>query len=131
MKTFILLVIGAIIGLVGYHYYQRFQHPTLAQQAGAAADATKETAGSFKDTVVAKSKQVGETMDDARITTVIKGKYTLDKDLSVFAISVSCTDGKVLLTGTVASDELAARAARLARETGGVVGVNAQLVVKN
>lgn len=131
MKTFILLVIGAIIGLVGYRYYQRTQHPTLTQQAGAAADATKTKAGDFKDAVVEKSKQVGETMDDARITTVIKGKYALDKDLSMLAISVSCTDGNVKLTGTVASDELAARAARLARETSGVHGVNAQLTVKN
>lgn len=131
MKTFIVLVIGALLGVVGYQYYQRTQHPTLSQQAESAADATKHKAGDLKDTVVEKSKQVGETMDDARITTVIKGKYALDKDLSMLAISVSCTDGKVNLTGTVASDELAARAARLARETSGVTGVNAQLTVKN
>jgi osmotically-inducible protein OsmY len=131
MKTFIILVIGVLLGVVGYQYYQRTQHPTLSQKAEAAADATKHKAGDFKDVVVEKSKQVGETMDDARITTVIKGKYALDKELSMLAISVSCTDGKVSLTGTVASEELAARAARLARETGGVTGVNSQLTVKN
>jgi osmotically-inducible protein OsmY len=131
MKTFIILVIGALLGVLGYHYYQRTQHPTLTQRAGAAADATKSKAGDLKDVVVEKSKQVGETMDDARITTVIKGKYALDKELSALAISVSCTDGKVSLTGTVASDELVARAVRLARETGGVASVNSRLVVKN
>jgi osmotically-inducible protein OsmY len=131
MKSFIIFVIGLILGVVGYQYYQRTQHPTLSQQAGDAADATKEKAGELKDTVVEKSKQVGETMDDARITTVIKGKYALDKQLSMLAISVSCTDGNVSLTGTVASEELAARAARLARETSGVKGVNAQLTVKS
>lgn len=130
MKTIIILLIGAIIGIAGYQYYQRTQHPTVSQRADAAVDTTKDKAGEFKDAVVEKSKQVGETMDDTRITAAIKGKYVLDKDLSVFAISVSCTDGHVSLKGTVASEALAARAARLARETGGVVGVNSQLVVK-
>lgn len=131
MKTFILLLIGAILGIAGYHYYQRTYHPTLAQRADAAADTTKDKAGDFKDAVVEKSKKVGETMDDARITTAIKGKYIIDKDLSALAISVSCKDGHVLLTGSVASEELGARAARLARETSGVVGVTSRLVVKN
>jgi len=131
MKLFIILLIGVIIGIAGYRYYQRSQHPTVAQQAGAAVDTTKEKAGDFKDAVVEKSRKVGDTMDDTRITAAIKGKYLLDRDLSVLAISVSCTNGQVSLAGTVSSEALAARAARLARETSGVTGVNAQLVVKN
>lgn len=130
MKGFLIFLVGAIVGIAGYQYYQRTQHPTLSQRAGDVADTTKEKAGDFKDTVVEKSKAVGEKMDDARIVTAIKGKYVLDKDLSALAISVSCRDGHVTLTGTVASDALAVRAARLARETSGVTGVSTQLTVK-
>ncbi len=130
MKILILLLLGAVLGIAGYQYYQRTQHPSLTQRTDAAVDTTKEKATELKDTVVEQSKKVGSTMDDARITTAIKGKYLLDKDLSTLAISVSCTNGHVALKGTVASDELALRAARLASETSGVTGVSSQLVVK-
>lgn len=125
------LLIGAVLGIVAYRYYERSRHPTVEQRADQAVDATKEKAGDIKDAVVKQSKKVGVTLDDAWITSTIKGKYVLDKDLSVFAISVSCTKGHVSLSGTVASEALAKRAASLARETDGVVGVSSQLVVKN
>ncbi|MES1166852.1 MAG: BON domain-containing protein [Pseudomonadota bacterium] len=130
MKILIVLLIVAVLGIAGYQYYQRTQHPTLAQRTGDAVDTTKEKAGELKETVVEQSKKVGETMDDARITTAIKGKYLLDKDLSTLAISVSCTNGHVSLKGTVASEEFGRRAVRLAQETSGVSGVSSQLVVK-
>jgi len=131
MKIIILLLLGAVLGIAGYQYYQRTQHPTLAQRTDDVVDATKEKSTALKDTVVVESKKVGETMDDTRITTEIKGKYLLDKELSVLAISVSCTHGHVSLKGTVVSGELAARAVRLAGETSGVLGVNSQIVVKS
>jgi osmotically-inducible protein OsmY len=131
MKTFLILLVGVILGVLGYQYYQRTQHPTLAQRTGDVVDTTKEKAGELKDKVVEQSRTVGERVDDARIITAIKGKYVIDKDLSVLAISVSCTDGKVVLTGTVDSDALVAKAAKLARETSGVVGVSNRLTVRN
>src|SRR6187551_2557807 len=106
MKKLVLLLIGAVLGIVAYRYYQRSQHPTMEQRADAAVSATKDKAGDLKHVVVEQSKKVGETMDDAWITSTIKGKYVLDNDLSVFAISVSCTDGHVSLSGKVASAAL-------------------------
>ena len=131
MKSFLILLLGAALGIGGYLYYQRTQHPTIKQRASDAVDVTKEKAGEIKDTVVEKSRTVGERVDDARIITAIKGKYVLDKDLSVLAISVSCKDGMVVLSGTAASDELVGRAVRLAGETSGVKNVASQLTVKN
>ncbi len=131
MKTFLILLVGAALGIGGYLYYQRTHHPTLTQRADDAAGTTREKAGEIKDTVVEKSKAVGERMDDARIITAIKGKYVLDKDLSVLAISVSCKDGNVTLTGTAASPELVLRAQRLASETSGVKNVSSKLTVKD
>ena len=131
MKTFLILLIGAALGIAGYMYYQRTQHPTLTQRAGDIGETTREKAGEIKDTVVEKSRAVGERVDDARIVTAIKGKYVLDKDLSALAISVSCKDGNVVLTGSAASDQLIARATQLARDTSGVKSVASQLMVRN
>ena len=131
MKTLFILLLGAALGIGGYMYYQRTQHPTVGQRVGDAAETTKEAAGEIKDKVVEKSKTVGEHIDDARIITAIKGKYVLEKDLSALAISVSCQDGFVTLSGSAGSDLLIAKARRLAGETSGVKGVSAQLTVKN
>ena len=131
MKTFLVLLFGAALGIGGYMYYQRTQHPNLKQRASDAVDVTKEKAGEIKDAVVDKSHGVGERVDDARIITTIKGKYVLDKDLSALAISVSCKDGNVILTGSADSAELILRAQRLASETSGVRNVASQLTVKN
>ena len=157
MKTaFFCLLIGAIAGVVGWRYYERTQHPTLSQRAGDLADKTREVATDAKDAVAnkaedlkltpeeikaelaktgrvvrSKARSVGEIIDDARIITVIKGKYVVDSDLSVFAISIECHDGNVNLTGSVTSAEHVVRAVTLAMHTYGVHNVVSQLEVKN
>ena len=131
MKTLLVLLIGAILGIAGYQYYLRNERPTVSQRAGDIADSTRHKAVDVKDTVVEKSKEVGEKMDDARIIGLIKGKYLLDKDLSVLAISVSCTDGQVILAGTAETAGLVARAVQLARDTSGVTRITSQLKVRN
>ena len=131
MKTFLILLFGAILGIAGYQYYLRTQYPTVSQRAGDLADATRNKAVNVKDTVAEKSREVGEKMDDTRITGIIKGKYLLDKDLSVLAISVSCTDGHVTLSGSAETSVLVKRAVELARDTNGVTRVTSQLKVKS
>jgi hyperosmotically inducible periplasmic protein len=131
MKTLIILLLGAILGVLGYQYYQRTQHPTLSQRAGDVADKTRDTAGDLKDTVVEKSRAAGEKLDDARIVAAIKGKFVMEKDLPALAISVASTDGHVTLTGTLESEALILRAVKIARETGGVTDVSSKLKVRN
>lgn len=81
------------------------------------------------DTLKAKARVAGDRIDDARIITVIKSKFALDKDIAAGAIDVSCQDGRVVLAGTVASQELADRALQQAQATDGVQTVVSQLVV--
>jgi len=157
MKTAVFfLLIGAILGAVGWRYYQRTQNPTIGQRMDAVADKTREVADNTKDAVAgkaedwklspenikeelgrtgrvvrSKAKVVGERMDDARIVAVIKGKYVVDSNLSALAITVECRDGAVKLSGSATSPENIARAIRLALETSGVHNVASQLVVKN
>ncbi len=156
MKTVFILLIGAVLGIVGWRYYQRTENPTMGQRMEHLADKTREAAGDTKDAIAgkaedwnltpesirdelaktgrvmrSKARDVGDRLDDARIVAVIKGKYIVEKELSAFAINVDCRDGAVSLTGSVTSVEHIVRAVTLALQTGGVHDVVSQLVVKN
>ncbi len=67
---------------------------------------------------------MGEAASDAtldtRATAAIKTKLAADADLSALSISVTTTEGRVTLSGTVASPELIGKAIALALETEGV-----------
>ena len=157
MKTAIFcLLIGAVLGILGWRYYQRAHNPTFGQRVENVTDQARTAAGDASAVVAdkaedwkltpenikeellrtgrvvrSKAKAVGERLDDVRIIAVIKGKYVVEKDLSTFAINVDCRDGAVKLTGSVTSFEHIARAVTLALQTGGVHTVVSQLVVKN
>ena len=80
-----------------------------------------------------KAEATGATIatatTNARIITVIKAKYAIDKELSVRAIEVDCEGGQVTLNGTVANTALVAKAVAIALDTDGVVHVIAKLTV--
>ena len=67
---------------------------------------------------------------DAAITTKIKAKYAIERDLSVFGISVNTTDGRVTLAGNVTSHQQIGKAMLIALETDGVREVNSTLQMK-
>jgi osmotically-inducible protein OsmY len=137
-----------VIGIAVYFITNRAPSP-LARRSGefaaAPATASRDTAARPNSGVTAndvragvanagttlqeKARVAGERIDDARVITVIKGKFALDKDLSAGAISVSCQDGRVVLDGTVPSEELAQRAVQQAQATSGVVDVTSHLTV--
>jgi hyperosmotically inducible periplasmic protein len=81
-----------------------------------------------------KARDVGETVADAaadaRITAEIKRRLAADPELSAFTVSVSTTDGRVTLSGSVSSPELVGKAILLAMETEGVREVVSTLQVK-
>jgi hypothetical protein len=74
-----------------------------------------------------KAAVAGGKIADARIVTVIKSKYVLDRELSALDINVDCTEGKVTLTGALASVDLVSKATLLAMDTDGVVHVTSNL----
>jgi BON domain len=73
---------------------------------------------------------VASSSSDTAITAKIKAKYALERDLSVFGISVNTTDGRVTLAGNVTSHAQIGRAMLIALETDGVREVNSTLQVK-
>jgi len=75
-------------------------------------------------------QQVADAASDARAVTAIKAKYAADPDLSVWAISVSCDQGHVALSGTVPTSEGVGKAIALALESSGVQDVTSTLQIK-
>ena len=123
--------------------------------AGTAATKTRDTAVEMKDAVAekfsewhlssdeiktdlqrtgqvvrAKAAVAGDKISDARIVTVVKAKFLLDRHLSALDINVDCTAGEVTLHGTVAAHEFIGRAVVLALETDGVRTVVSKLTVE-
>jgi len=68
---------------------------------------------------------------DSAITTKIKSKYVADSIVSAFDVSVHTYEGIVTLTGTVGSFVARDQADKLAKETGGVISVNNQVLVED
>ena len=132
---------------------------SLSERAENAAEKTKDAAVDAKDAIAAKlnewkltpsdikadlqnsgrvvrnktvaaGEKVGGTIDNARLVTVINGKYLTDGDLSSRKINVDAKDGIVTLTGAVPSLELAGRALLLALDTDGVSQVVGVLTIE-
>jgi len=76
-------------------------------------------------------EKVADATSDARAVTEIKAKYAMDKTLSVWNISVDCSQGHVALSGTVSSPDDVGRAVALALEADGVRDVTSTITVKS
>ncbi len=73
----------------------------------------------------------GQYVDDAGITSKIKGDYVADDRVSASAVSVETMNGTVLLSGFVKSAAEKARAEEIARSVKGVKSVKNAIVVRN
>lgn len=81
-----------------------------------------------------KAQDIGDkaadAASDARAVAEIKAKYAKDSTLSAWDISVSCQQGHVKLSGTVASPDDIGKAMALALDTDGVRDATSTLTVK-
>jgi len=104
----------------------------------------QETAGSVFASTGASIRQAGDdtagaaksayaetvtAVDDTMITTKVKAAFASGKDIRSGDIHVTTTAGVVTLAGPVQTSHIAARAGDIARNTGGVRGVNNDLQV--
>lgn len=94
-----------------------------------AADSQGAVSG-MGDTLERKTDQAGQAIDDAAVTTTIKGKYLVDDTLKGLDISVDTVQGVVTLTGPVQSDTAKELATQIAQGVEGVVRVDNQLTVQ-
>jgi len=146
MKDFFIgLLVGVFLTIGTGWYFVVARHDPRVNHAWDVLDA-KMTAwhlhsGDIRDELDQTGKvlrreavEFGATMTsaaaDAAITGKIKAKYAIDRDLSVFGISVNTTDGRVTLAGNVSSHQQIGKAMLIALETDGVREVNSTLQVK-
>lgn len=154
MKTLLILIIGAVIGVGVYMFMKepdtgRGLERTgdkIAEGAEAVKDKWHENVGEL-DTdrikedmektgkvIRKKAEQAGAAISDAaadgRITAEIKAKLAVERDLSALKISVDTTGGVVTLAGTVSSIGAVQKAMNLALSVEGVTQVISTLQVK-
>lgn len=157
MKDFFVgLIVGAVLMAATGWYFVTVRHwPTVRHAQDTTANTLRQTA----DTVEAKlviwhltaadieeelsktgkvvrrqmrelGSSVADATADARISAQIKGKLALNKELSAKSITVSTTDNRVTLSGSVTNAKLIGKAVALALETDGVREVSSTLKVK-
>jgi osmotically-inducible protein OsmY len=80
--------------------------------------------------LAACGKTVGETIDDATITTRVKTSLLNDPDVGGLRIDVDTFKGIVTLSGRVKSKEEETKAVALARKIGGVTDVKSTLSIQ-
>lgn len=129
MKRVLALLVVVLLAATGWYFYRK-NEARLEQRAAAAAAQTREVAAAAGGQAASSARQLGDLLRDASIVMRIKLKHLIDPDLSVLAINVDCTDGRVNLTGSAKTPGQVQRAVRLARETGGVSDVTSELTVR-
>ena len=80
--------------------------------------------------LVACGKSVGDTIDDATITTRVKTALLNDPDVGGLRIDVDTFKGVVTLSGRVKTKDEEAKATALARKISGVTDVKSTLQVQ-
>jgi hyperosmotically inducible protein len=80
--------------------------------------------------LTACGKSVGETIDDATITTRVKTSLLNDPEVGGLRIDVDTFKGVVTLSGRVKTKDEEAKALALARKIGGVAEVKSTLQVQ-
>ncbi len=154
MKTLFVLFLGAALGIAAYLYFREPQNKPTMEQAG---DKVSEGADKLKKkwnekvpsmntddirdelsksgrVVRKKASEAGAAIADAAadssVTTEVKSKLALDKELSAVKISVNTTKGVVTLSGSVSSHELIKKAMDIALEPQGASEVISTLQVE-
>ena len=80
--------------------------------------------------VTRDQESVGEYVDDATLTTRVKGKFAADPTVSAMSISVETMKGVVQLSGFAKNTDERVMAEKLARATSGVKGVRNDIAVR-
>ena len=101
------------------------------QDAGnTAANTVDNAANNTANATANTTANAGQAIDDAAITTALKGKYVIDPDLKAIDINVDTMNGVVTLTGAAPSPAAVEKATTVARSVDGVKDVQNQLTVK-
>lgn len=108
----------------------RKEDTTAGEKVDNAIANTQQETQAAANTIENKAENIGQSIDDAAITTALKGKYVLDDELKAHDINVDTVNGVVTLTGAAPSQAAIERATSIAKTVDGVKDVQNQLTVK-
>src|SRR5476651_2014835 len=102
---------------------------TADSSTSGAPASVNETPGATKPNPTGTTKMMrsDHPVDDATITTKIKGKFLGDKEVRLDNIEIETIDGGVRLFGTAKNNSHGARAVTLARQVAGVKSVKNEI----
>lgn len=100
--------------------------PDSTAQAPATVPQTDTTTG---DNLAAADEQAGAALDDAAVTAKVKAALMASDGVSGIDISIETMQGTVILTGKVADQAQALRAAQIAGNVEGVQSVDNRIEV--
>jgi hyperosmotically inducible protein len=110
------------------------QQEGTAEKAGQKIDRAAESAGkkleAAKESLAGKTESAAGYMDDSAITAKIKAEILSDPLLKSSQITVTTTNGAVMLGGAVDSQQSIDRALQIARASQSVKSVENSLAVK-
>ena len=126
-----LLLIGGYVLMGGRPLWPGSASPSGAVVVPGAIDTQKarERGAELGEKAAAAAARVGETLEEAGVTTKIKAKMALDETVRARSIDVTTNGSTVTVHGTVRSVAEHDRAIALARETNGVTQVVDRLLV--
>lgn len=127
-KSLLIVFFSAVLGLAGC------EREGTAEKAGQKIDQAVERAGEklegTRESLDEKADRTGDYMDDSAITAKIKAEIVSDPLLKVTQISVTTTNGVVMLSGVVDSQRSIDRVMEIVRSNPKVKSVENGLVVK-
>jgi hyperosmotically inducible protein len=138
MRAMLVVLLFVAIGFLALGFWtgSRFNasRDTAPQPVGTAGEASVEKArergAAIGEKAAVATQKVGETMEEAALTTKIKAKMVLDDLVKARQIDVTTEGSTVTVSGTVASRAEHERALSLVRETAGVSRVVDHLEVR-
>jgi hyperosmotically inducible periplasmic protein len=127
-KSLLIVLFSAVLGLAGC------EREGTAEKAGQKIDQAVERAGEklegTRESLDEKADRTGDYMDDSAITAKIKAEIVSDPLLKVTQISVTTTNGVVMLSGVVDSQRSIDRVMEIVRSNPKVKSVENGLVLK-
>lgn len=135
MRTFISFVIGLLVGLGAYWFYDREISPRNVGGSDrldgeSIRDDMNRTGRSVREKVNDAGAAIANATSDERITASIKARLVEETALTGFKIDVDTVNGVVTLSGAVPSQDAIDKAIQISEKTEGVRKVVSTLQLK-
>lgn len=136
LRTFIAIVLFVAIAFLALGYWsgsrfsQRSTAPSETVGTSGSVDKARQAGAEIGEKAAVAAKKVGDSMEEAALTTKIKAKMALDDSVKARAIDVTTEGTVVTVSGTVRSVTEHERVIALARETSGVTRVVDHLEIR-